>query len=277
MRHKRLLRLPIFCRSVADVELTGLNVSFQLLNLYIFQKSATMLRRHDVAKKQHRERAQPLERKKWGLLEKKKDYKLRAQDFHRKEAQLKILRKKASERNADEYDHGMVRKSTDKKGILITGRGSEVLSNDAAKLLKTQDSNYIKTLSNNEKRQIEKFEKQLLFTSRGDHTVFVDNKAEAVNFSPTEFFGTTDEFLKKRDNRLRKEQLEELNSVGENNFGKKRLSQYKLLKGRLERQAELERIQQEMDLQRELMKKGEKKKIIQNGKVSWKWKNIRKK
>lgn len=235
-----------------------------------------MLRRHDVAKKQHRERSQPLERKKWGLLEKKKDYKLRAQDFHRKEAQLRILRKKASERNVDEYNHSMLRKQTDKRGILVSDRGNVVLSNDAVKLLKTQDSNYIKTLSNNEKRQIEKSEGQVLFTSRGEHTVFVDTQKEAVQFSPTEYFGTTEELLEKRDNRLRKEQLENL-SIEENHIGNKKLSKYKQIRDRLERQKELDKVQQEMDLQRELMKKGEKKKVIQNGKVNWKWKNVRKK
>lgn len=235
-----------------------------------------MLRRHDIAKKQHRERAQPLERRKWGLLEKKRDYKLRAQDFHRKEAQLKILRKKASERNVDEYSHGMVRKKTDKNGILITERGNEVLSNDAALLLKTQDSNYVKTLNNNEKRQIEKVEKQLLFSSRGEHTVFVDYSKQAEEFSPQEFFNTTEELLDRRENRLRKDQVDLLD-IEENRFQNQRLSSYKKLNSRLKRQAELEKVQQEMDLQRELMKKGEKKKIMKDGKVSWKWKNVRKK
>lgn len=242
--------------------------------------------RHDVSKKQHRERSQPLERKKWGLLEKKKDYQLRSQDFHRKEAHLKLLRKKAKERNPDEYHHGMVNKKTDKHGVLVSERGNEELSNSAAKLLKTQDSGYIKTLHDVEAKKIEKLESQLMFKAQGKHQVFVDSVEEAEGFSAAKHFKTDASLINRRENRLRRSQLEEDEHIihGDVNGNspvvndKKRLQKYKELARRMERKQELETVQSEMDLQRELMKKGDKKKVVgKDGKTSWKWKNVRKK
>ena len=40
-------------------------------------------------------------------MERKKDYKARANDFHRKEKALEALQRKAEERNPDEFYFGM--------------------------------------------------------------------------------------------------------------------------------------------------------------------------
>ncbi|KAG1331388.1 hypothetical protein COCNU_02G013560 [Cocos nucifera] len=45
--------------------------------------------RNAIPRRAHKERAQPHARKKFGLLEKHKDYVLRAQAFHKKEETLK--------------------------------------------------------------------------------------------------------------------------------------------------------------------------------------------
>jgi len=51
-------------------------------------------------------------RRQYGLLEKKKDYKERADDFHRKEDALRRLRRKAEERNPDEFYFAMEKART---------------------------------------------------------------------------------------------------------------------------------------------------------------------
>jgi Utp11 protein len=58
-------------------------------------------------------------RRRYGLLEKKKDYILRAKDFHNKEKTLVQLRRKAEERNPDEFYFAMQRVGT-KDGVLAT-------------------------------------------------------------------------------------------------------------------------------------------------------------
>lgn len=58
----------------------------------------------------HLERGQPLARiKKFGLLEKHKDYVLRARDHHSKQNRLKSLKEKARNRNEDEFYFGMIK------------------------------------------------------------------------------------------------------------------------------------------------------------------------
>ena len=106
-------------------------------------------------KRQHRERAQPFHRQKYGLLEKKKDYVLRAKDYSDKQARLKALRSKAATKNEDEFNFGMVRGRT-RNGIATKDRGNTALSMDQVKVLKSQDSKYINYVASIESKKLEK-------------------------------------------------------------------------------------------------------------------------
>ncbi|KJK91439.1 hypothetical protein H633G_04654 [Metarhizium anisopliae BRIP 53284] len=129
--------------------------------------------RNAVARRPHRERAQPLERGRLGLLEKHKDYSLRAKDFNKKKAQLKSLRQKAADRNEDEFYFGMMsRKGAGSKlkdgkswtGKLEGDRGNRAMDVDTVRLLKTQDIGYIRTMRQGVVKEIARLEQQVVLT-----------------------------------------------------------------------------------------------------------------
>ena len=95
------------------------------------------------ARRNHRERAQPLHRQRLGLLEKHKDYVHRARDYKSKQDRIRKLREKAAFKNKDEFYYGMVKGKT-KDGVAQGDRGNEALSTDVVKLLKTQDLGYVR-------------------------------------------------------------------------------------------------------------------------------------
>lgn len=241
---------------------------------------------HNVQKKQHRERSQTSGRAKYGLLEKKKDYRLRAADYHKKQAALKALKKKAETYNPDEYYHAMTRKKTDDRGIVISERDTEVLSVAQVKLLKSQDVNYIRTMRLSEKAKIEKQKELLDFKSSGKHTVFVDSLQQQNDFDAASHFNTDESLLSRRENRLKIDQLQTneklikqnpIDSKIKEKLDSKKLKNVKLLKNRINRETELKEVESRMELTKELMKKGNKKKSIDgDGKVLFKWKNQRK-
>ncbi|EHA54433.1 hypothetical protein MCOR27_008952 [Pyricularia oryzae] len=121
----------------------------------------------------HKERAQPLERKHLGLLEKHKDYSLRAKDFNKKKAYLKTLRQKAAERNEDEFYHKMLSRTgpgsaltKGAKGRNFTGtvsgdRGNTSMDVDVVRILKTQDIAYVRTLRNTLAKDVRQCEERL--------------------------------------------------------------------------------------------------------------------
>ncbi len=68
-----------------------------------------------------------IERRKLGFLERKKDYKARADDFHRKEKALEALQRKAEERNPDEFYFGMEHART-RGGVHVKRSAQSVLT-----------------------------------------------------------------------------------------------------------------------------------------------------
>ncbi|EUC62983.1 U3 small nucleolar RNA-associated protein, partial [Rhizoctonia solani AG-3 Rhs1AP] len=102
--------------------------------------------RNSLHRRSHKERSQLAHRSKLGLLEKHKDYVLRARDYRSKRDRLRTLKVKAETKNKDEFYFGMNGRKT-KKGVEYRSRrGEGALPEDMVKVLKTQDEGYLRTL-----------------------------------------------------------------------------------------------------------------------------------
>jgi len=123
--------------------------------------------RHVVRRREHRERAQPAARAaRFGLLEKHKDYKLRAADYHRKEDALRVLKEKASLRNEDEFYMAM-NKATTKKGVHTLKRDN-VIAPKTLKLMKAQDAAYLQMQRSADVKRIDKAKSNMHFLMEDD-------------------------------------------------------------------------------------------------------------
>ena len=122
--------------------------------------------RNAVQRRNHKERAQPLGREKWGILEKHKDYALRAKDHKDKQKRLKILKEKAALANPDEFSFKMLSSKT-RDGQRIGDRGNQALSMDVVRLLKTQDVGYVRTMLQKTRKEREKLEREVQLENEG--------------------------------------------------------------------------------------------------------------
>lgn len=144
------------------------------LGTYTQNNTASMSSmRNAVQRRNHKERAQPLERQKWGILEKHKDYSLRAKDHNAKKRKLNALKAKAADRNEDEFYFGMM-SSESKKGVKVARRGTEnsggsgrSLRVDVVKLMKTQDVAYLRTVLQRTRKEIEGLDREVVAAEMG--------------------------------------------------------------------------------------------------------------
>jgi hypothetical protein len=162
--------------------------------------------RNAVQRRNHKERAQPVERERWGLLEKRKDYKLRAADHRQKKQKIKLLSQKARDRNPDEFSFKMLSSRVDKQGKKVADRGNVSLSHDVVKLLKTQDAGYIRTMLQMVRKERQELEQRLTLEENtgvralkdgsklktGKHSVYVNDEEEQQAFDPDSWFGRGD-------------------------------------------------------------------------------------
>jgi U3 small nucleolar RNA-associated protein 11 len=251
--------------------------------------AATM--RNAVKRITHKERAQPHQRKKLGLLEKHKDYIVRAKHHHKKKDYMKALKNKAADRNPDEFYYKM--NSTEVKGGIHKDIDNGSLDTETVKLLKTQDLGYLVHKAAKDTRKIEKLRNNLHMI--GDekpksHQIFVDTTDELEEFDLEEHFDTAPELVDRTYNRPRKETLEKGIYVGSTDEGahitRKRVRKaleekeksYDELNKRIKRSEKLQKTAQCLLLQRNLMGKGSKKKLAnaEQGKAAvFKWKRVR--
>ncbi|XP_055587111.1 probable U3 small nucleolar RNA-associated protein 11 [Uranotaenia lowii] len=221
--------------------------------------------------KVHRERAQPSAREHLGLLEKKQDYKRRAKDQHEKDATLRLLRKRALNRNPDEFYHHMINSRVEQ------GVHRELDKTDAAdehspaqiRLMETQDLKYINMKRTMEANKVRRLQAKLHMTEVADktpnrHIFFVDDEREARNFDVAERLGTHPSLIGRKTNRLRLEQLEKIELGVDDDqtikaMNEERQKAYTELNKRIEREKELTVIQQKMEIKRALKEKRSRK------------------
>lgn len=123
-----------------------------------------MALRNYVQRRNHKERGQLASRRHLGLLEKKKDYKLRAEDHHAKQKALKRLEEKVANKNGDEFSFAMIRGHIDRKtGSHVVGASTEQtnFSHALISLLKTQDAGALREQLRAEKKRMDKLIERL--------------------------------------------------------------------------------------------------------------------
>lgn len=171
--------------------------------------------RNAVKRITHKERSQPQARSHLGLLEKKKDYKLRANDYHLKEEKLKAMRSKAELRNPDEFYFGMNRSAVvDGVHQKMNDARMKELKNeigpDAVKLMKDQDLTYVRMHRQRDLKKVDKMQSEMHFLGAASakdvgrkHTVFVDSQEDAEHFDLAAHFQTAPQLVTRDFNRRR--------------------------------------------------------------------------
>ncbi|XP_040940140.1 probable U3 small nucleolar RNA-associated protein 11 [Gossypium hirsutum] len=98
--------------SIASLHAAFFIISINSLLHFHLVASYFLFQRNAISRRAHKERAQPSSRKKIGLLEKHKDYVVRAKAFHKKEETLRKLKEKAAFRNSYEFYFQMIKTRT---------------------------------------------------------------------------------------------------------------------------------------------------------------------
>ena len=135
--------------------------------------------KHVVKERRYRERSQPAARAHRGLLEKKKDYVLRARDFHKKEDALRLLQEKALFRNPDEFYTGMVHSRVEGGAQAPCGAGRRA----RAHVVQEGRGGYLAMKSATEAKRADRLRATLHGVDAprtNKRTVFVDDAAHAA-------------------------------------------------------------------------------------------------
>ncbi|EFN82428.1 probable U3 small nucleolar RNA-associated protein 11 [Harpegnathos saltator] len=242
-----------------------------------------------AGQKTHWERHQPEVRKHLGLLEKKKDYVARAKDFQEKRATIKLLRKRALNKNPDEFHFHMINSKLE-NGIHREKKEAEHTP-EQIKLMETQDMKYIMYRKHIETKKINKLQNELHMLDTANetpnqHIFFMDDGKEAKNFDLAKRLDTHPALLSRRINRprmsdLSKMQVPELDEKTLAKLQQKNHMNYTLLAKRLDRERELTIVQQKLEMCSALKdKKIKKPKCVMPGTKHsapiYKWKYERK-
>ncbi|XP_070768423.1 probable U3 small nucleolar RNA-associated protein 11 isoform X2 [Enoplosus armatus] len=221
--------------------------------------------------KNHHERSQPGFRKHLGLLEKKKDYKLRADDYHKKQNTLSALRKKALEKNPDEFYFKMI-SSELKDGVHVAKNAEVEVTEEQRKMMRTQDIKYVEMKRVAEAKKIERLKGELHLLDadskqKNSHTFFVDSKKEVQSFDLANHLNTVPELVDRVYNRPTLQTLETKSIRGAvqprtvKKLARQRKHQYKILSQRIDREKKMFVISQKIQTRKDLQDKNKKVKV----------------
>uniref|UniRef100_A0A7S0UPS3 U3 small nucleolar RNA-associated protein 11 n=1 Tax=Polytomella parva TaxID=51329 RepID=A0A7S0UPS3_9CHLO len=212
----------------------------------------------------HKERSQPAHRLKLGLLEKHKDYVKRARNFHKKEKVIRALKRKAEERNEDEFYHAMEKART-KDGV-HDGRLTQAnkYTQEELRLMRTQDVKYLSLKATIDDKKAERMRESLHFIgtpAQNSHTVFVDDEKEVQQFDAATYFDTPEQLLDRSFNRPRTSQIASMtiNAPRTRELNRLKYASYKALKERLDRKEKLSKVATVLASKQPTKKKGRSK------------------
>ncbi|XP_055512180.1 probable U3 small nucleolar RNA-associated protein 11 [Leucoraja erinacea] len=219
----------------------------------------------------HRERSQLGFRKQLGFLEKKKDYQIRAQNYHRKQNVLKALRQKALDKNPDEFYFRMTSNKL-QDGVHIIKQSRDEATEEQLKIMRTQDIKYVETKRAMEAKKIERLKSELHFLdadgkSRNKHIFFCKSKKEVKEFNLAKHLNTLPELVGRVYNRptietLRKEKIKGATHPSAlKKLARQRKHQYSLLKQHIEREKKMFVVAQKIQTRTDLMDKTKKVKV----------------
>jgi U3 small nucleolar RNA-associated protein 11 len=119
-------------------------------------------------------------------------------------------------------------------------------------------------------------------TGKTQHTIFLDSKKAVEAFNPSEYFDTPEELVSRKFNRPKRSQVADFprqSAEDLSSLNKARQDSLRELASRLKRDEKLTVVRSEMEIQKNLMGKGAKKKIGKDAKglPVYKWRNERKK
>ncbi len=211
-----------------------------------------------IPRRKYRERGQTERRKKLGFLEKKQDYKIRAEDYHAKEKKYKNLKEAARTRNPDEFYHKMI------KAKIIDGEHVQFPEDKNLEQKLVTNTQFI-NLVNFKKSQLEKEAEKMKIRlqlnkdifeggNKSIHTLYYDDEDEYFEEQKKE---KENEFLNKK----RKNDEEEQDDNNDKKItpeNKQLINTYKQRKKHIN---QLEQISKGLQEQKELLKGGKKKKI----------------
>uniref|UniRef100_A0AC35TRC0 U3 small nucleolar RNA-associated protein 11 n=1 Tax=Rhabditophanes sp. KR3021 TaxID=114890 RepID=A0AC35TRC0_9BILA len=145
---------------------------------------SSMRNKNKAIQREHRERPQIKERAHLGILEKKKDWIVRARDFQEKRDKIESLRGAALTKNPDEFTHHMIRSQIGRDGVHRSFDMNAVMEVDKETKNKdlVKDLQYIDFKLHKNKKQIEKLKSTLQLSgvnqSMNVHKVFLGDDSD---------------------------------------------------------------------------------------------------